>query len=115
MRSLVCVLYILATVYYVTWAPDSYFWHGFNIVSIILFGAAATAFAASKVRVTENERLLLWYMVGWNIARAIYTCFCIHANVIERTSWKPYATSVFISLTVITLLLFLVYLARRKE
>jgi dolichol kinase len=115
MKKLACFLYILGMIYYLEFAPDTYFWHGFNILSMLLLSAVCCALVASRKRITENERLLFYYMVGINVARSIYSIVCIHANVIGKTEWKPYATHVFVTLVVITLFLFLIYLAKHKE
>lgn len=115
MKSIVCFLYVLFTVFYLMWAPDTYFWHGFNVITMILFSSACCVFVATKRCISENERLLFWYMFGVTSCRAIYTVFCIHANIIGRTEWKSYATHVFVIIVIATFFLFLIYLARQRE
>lgn len=102
-------------VYYLAFAPNSYFWWGFNIISQILFAASCCAIIASRRKITENERLLFWYMCGVNILRAVYTAFCTHAMIIHKDHWIAYSTNVFIILVAVTFFLFLIYLAKQKE
>lgn len=102
-------------VFYLEWAPNTYVWWCFNLLSIILLSTAACAFIASAKRISENERLLFWYMAGVNLARGIYTIFCTHAISIEQKDWVRPATHVFVVLVIVTFFLFLIYLARQKE
>lgn len=114
-RGAVCFLYIICMVVYIVWAPNDYFWFGFNIISMLLFGGMCCLFLASSKKSTENERLLFYYMFGISIARSVYTGFCANAILNGRKEWVPYATQVFIFLVAVTFLLFLIYLARQKE
>lgn len=110
-----CLLYIICTVVYLEWAPNTMIWFAIDIISLIMFASVCAYFLAAGKLISGNERLLLWYMFGVNISRAIYTAFCTRAYYIKHAEWVPPATHVFVTLVVATFFLFLIYLARQKE
>lgn len=100
---------------YLEVVPNTMFWFAFDIVTMLVFSAMCSFFLASRKRISENERLLFWYMFGVNTTKAIYTVFCTRAYYMGNDEWIKPATHVFVILVVVTFFLFLIHLANKKE
>ncbi len=80
MKIAVLISYVCASMLYLLMGDSTREWGGFNIITQYLTIGSLSLFCIHRSRLLKFERLLLYYVLGFNFSLSILTLPCIWAG-----------------------------------
>lgn len=80
MKALVLILYVLSSLIYLLFGDNNRYWGGFNHINMYSIVAILSYFSLLKDRITILERVLLKFVIFYNLSLSLLTIPCIWGN-----------------------------------